>query len=722
MRDFRKILDVLKNEKLSQVLSLVLTFLAIAAGIATYVVFSNTPPGEKSSRIIPLVYVDIILLLLLAVVIVKRFVELSHQRRRNIAGSKLQGQILLLLGFVSVTPAIFVSIFAAFFFNISIESWFGNPVSDALDQASQVANAYMSEHKKSIANNAQAIVLSLRPYVPNLIENSDTFNQALDDQADIHTLGEVLVFNGSGSVVGRSRLTFSLEFEKVSGEHFRRARDGELVILSNDDGDRVRALLQLDPITDTYLYIGKFVDRKVLSHVSQSKGAVSEYKRLEAEKGGLQITFILFFFLITLLLLLSSVWLGMVLSNILVDPIRRLIAAAGEISAGNLSVVVKDDPLSNNEINVLSRAFNHMVKQIEKQQKALVSANDQIDRRRQIIETIISKITAGVMGLNEKEEIYLINERACTLMSADLNKALKKPLIDISYELHDLIHEASLQRSVYEPINRQLTIARNGMKRIIQVCVVTETVRQKISGYIVTFDDVTDLVAAQRKAAWSDVARKIAHEIKNPLTPIQLSAERLKRRYASQISSDLETFQNCIDVIIRQVNHIGKLVSEFSSFARMPEAVLKEQVINPVIDQIIALQASAQSDIKFDISKPDKTILWEFDAEQISQVLTNLILNAVNALKENNISNPQICISYGLHSDSSFFIAVEDNGPGFPDVDRLTLLDPYVTLRSKGTGLGLAIVAKIVQDHRGDLDLSNSTLLGGAKVFITLNS
>lgn len=717
MTFLESLIKFFKKRDFYRYLPLILSILSVVFGVITYVVFSSTEPGEKSTQVLPFVYTDLVLLLLLAVVIAKRLVDLSSERRQNIAGSKLQSQIILLFGFVSVIPAIFVALFAAFFFNISIQSWFGKPVKSAIEQAREVAEAYMVEHKRSISNDARAIVLNLRPYVPAMVDNSDAFSQALNAEAALRGLGEVLVFNGDKQVIARSFLTFSLEFEKVLIEHFEKARNEELVIIPNDKGDRVRALIKLDPITDTYLYIGKFVDNKVLNYVNQTKGAVADYNRLEAEKTDLQITFVLFFFLIAILLLLGAIWLGMTLSSFLVTPIKSLITASEAVSSGNLSVQVSVEENANDEISRLAIAFNTMTKRLHEQQQELISANNQIDRRRQIIETIISKISAGVIGLDQSQKAHLLNERACELLYIDSEDIIDKKIAQFSPEFGELVNKAL--ETIDTPINEQISITKRGIKRILQTCVVVEKNGKKITGFIITFDDITDLISAQRKAAWSDVARRIAHEIKNPLTPIQLSAERLKRRYSQQITNDQETFQSCIDTIIRQVTHIGKLVGEFSAFARMPDPVMLEQSFDAMCHEIIIFHSQAHPEISFNF-KVDQPIKWVFDEQQFSQVLNNLLQNSINALRENEIKNSYITLILFIDTETkNLILIIEDNGPGFPEENKARLIEPYVTLRTKGTGLGLAIVAKIVQDHRGTLELSNNPS-GGAKLVITL--
>lgn len=561
------------------------------SGIATYwAITHNTTLADKTHTVLPFIYLDLTLLLLLAVVIAKRLVELWIERRRGLTGAKLHVHIVALFSLVAVTPAICVVVFSALFFNVGEKTWFGQPVRDALDEGRVVAEAYLKEHKKTIKIDAHALVGKLRPQMAFFVENPQALSQALNDETDQGELGEILVFNGEGQVIARSYLTFSLELEKILYTDFAKVKDGEIVVKESDD--RVRALIRLDPLTDTYLFVGKLIDPDVLQHISRTQGAIQDYVKLVAQHSGIQITFIAFFSLVALLLLLAAIWVGLTFANVLVRPIRCLITAAEAVSQGNLSIKIEEELLGN-ELDNLIKSFNRMTSRLQQQNQALI--------------------------------------------------------------------------------------------------------------------------LSQRKAAWADVARKIAHEIKNPLTPIQLSAERLKRRYLKEITSDPETFQACVDTIVRQVSHIGNLVNEFSSFARMPEPKIESVDIVELCQQALFLQRQPWPSLEFTYHTPGKPIIFDCDPQQLSQVLTNLLQNAINAVTESGKSEAGKVSLQVKVQDNHLFIIVEDNGLGFPQNGRERLIEPYYTTRAKGTGLGLAIVSKIVSDHNGHMQLNDSEL-GGASV------
>lgn len=711
------LLCYLHNDLLWRRLGLFLSIAAILSGIATYVVLTGaTPFSDKTRTVLPLIYLDLTLMLLLAVIIAKRIVELWIERRRGLAGSKLHVQIAVLFAFVTITPGIFVTVFSALFFNVGVQAWFSKPVRSALTEAKVVAEAYLNDHSKAITQDAQEIVLRLNNEIGALVETPEILADRLTHLTEERNIDEALVFDNSNNVIARAYLTFALEFEKVLVDAFEKAKLGETVVVTSEDSDRVRALIKIDDLTGTYLYIGKVVDPSVLRHVVETKSAIAEYNRLDAQQSGLQITFIVFFSVVAFLLLFAAIWAGLTVANLFVRPIGRLITAAESVSKGNFNITVTSEGSLNNELGTLTQTFNHMIKQLDNQRQDLLSASIQIDHRRQFMETMLARISAGVISVDNHLNITLINRRARELVDESLTLDPVNTLASFAPEFCELIQAHEI---FDEPLATQVTLVRSGSAKILQVVIVKDNTRARKVGYIITFDDVTPLLMAQKKAAWSDVARKIAHEIKNPLTPIQLSAERLKRKYSKEIHTDPVTFNTCIDTIVRQVGQIGKLVSEFSAFARMPEPVMKAENIVELCKQALFLQKQAYSEIAFDLEAEVANIIIECDALQIAQVLTNLLQNAINALtlpelNGEGVKQPRVRVSV-KKQDGRCRISIEDNGPGLPIKGREHLTEPYYTTHSKGTGLGLAIVAKIIDDHRGKLELGDSPL-GGAKV------
>ena len=703
---------------LANKLALLLTVAALAAGVATYAALTESPAlGGDADTVNLLLNLDLAILLLLSLVIGRRILRLWLRRRRGIAGSRLHAQLVALFSVLAVTPAIIVAAFSALVFYLGVQSWFSERVSTAINESLSVAQAYLAEHQQTLRADALSMANDLNREMPRLVDDSPFFNQMVSTQAILRGLSEALIFDRSGRTLARSNLTFTLQFEQISDNLLEQARQGDVVLLTNEADDRVRALIQLDRFVDTYLLIGRLVEPQVIGHMVRSQGAVAEYQQLESRRSTIQITFTLIYAVVAVLLMLVAVWIGLVFADTLVTPIGALIGVAERVRAGDLTARV-EAPIKDDELGKLSRAFNRMTSQLESQQRELIEANRQLDLRRRFTETVLSGVSAGVLGLDENTRINLPNRSATELLGLGLEALAGQKLTDVVPELSALM--AQSRRRPTKLAEGQVIIQRGTMRRTLLVRIAPERVQGEVRGYVVTFDDVSELLSAQRKAAWADVARRIAHEMKNPLTPIQLSAERLKRKYLKQIESDPETFITCTDTIIRQVGDIGRMVDEFSSFARMPAPVIQTEDIANIVEQAVFLQRNAHHRIEFVISAPAERPMVPCDARLVSQALTNLLQNAVDAIagahEGTGGRKPKGRIDVGLAvDDQSTIVTVEDNGPGLPGEDRDRLTEPYVTTRSRGTGLGLAIVKKIMEDHGGRLLLADRDG-GGARV------
>ncbi|MAL62630.1 MAG: two-component sensor histidine kinase, partial [Alphaproteobacteria bacterium] len=523
-------------------------------------------------------------------------------------------------------------------------------------------------------------------------------------------LSEIYIFDGTGRVLAQWNLGFILDREPVSPEIMKRARQGEVVIITSETDDRLRAVLKLDRSVDSFLYVGRFVEPNVLEHIEKTQRAAREYEEIEGRRSSIEITFAMIFILVGLLLLFAAIWVGLVFANRLSRPISELASAAERVRSGDLTARVREAP-NTDELRLLSRAFNRMTDQLEGQRHELVQANRQLDERRNFIETVLSGVSAGVIGLDKNGCINLANTSANSLLSIDLDTEIGKKIGDVLPEFGDLITQAYAKPGFL--IEEQVSIRRNGRPSMFFVRLAADVVSSEIMGFVVTFDDITELMAAQRKAAWSDVARRIAHEMKNPLTPIQLSAERLRRKYLAEVKTDPDTFANCTDTIIRQVGDIGRMVDEFSSFARMPRPVMSSINLVSVCREALVLPRSAHSKIRFEAKVPDKPIWISGDSRQLSQVMTNLVQNAIDAIESRRRHTRAGDIFEGsievraYINEAEAIVEVLDNGKGLPLESRERLTEPYVTTRAKGTGLGLAIVKTILEDHGARLKLED---------------
>ena len=704
---------------LSRNLVFVIAIAALGAAVATYWAMTGRLSfGSATRTVLILLLVDLVLALLLCAFVAVRLVHVWMQRRRGSAGARLHTRLVVWFSLIAVAPAIIVAVFSAIFFNFGIQAWFSSRVSTALKESLAVAEAYQEEHLQAIRGDILAMAKDLNADAMTLSFDSRRMAQALTAQGMLRDLTEAVVYDSAGRTIARWSLSYVLTQDPIPPLVLRRANDGDLIFLSRPSDDRIRALVRLDNFSDGYLYVARYVEQKVIDHIERTRQAVAQYENLEGQRSGFQITFAMMFVIVALMLLMAAIWLGLNFATGLVRPISALVAAAERVRAGDLSARVPEGP-DNDELAAFSRAFNRMTEQLEAQRRELVSANVQHDARRQFIETVLTGVSAGVIGLDADGRINLSNKSASQLVSEDLARHLGEPLGEVVPEMAMLVDRAMARPD--RMVEAQITLQRDKRNRTLHGRVVCERDgKGNIGGLVVTFDDVSDLLAAQRKAAWADVARRIAHEIKNPLTPIQLSAERLRRKYLKQIQIDPETFSACTDTIIRQVGDIGRMVDEFSSFARMPAPVMRSEDVRELVRRALILPRNANPAIAFHAALGDDPVVVLCDSRQIGQALTNLLQNAVHAINEReektgeSLPPGEIAIAIG-RDDLQIYVEVSDNGKGLPPELRDRLTDPYVTTRAKGTGLGLAIVKKIMEDHGGELVLGDRPG-GGARL------
>ncbi len=730
----RRIADVL----LGRGMTLGLAVSALLLGIATFSVLSDGSPlgPTKPGAVVGLVLVNAAVLLLLMASLAGRLVRVWAERRRGSAGSRLHVRLVLLFGVVAVVPAMLVAAFAALFFNLGIETWFSDRVRTALEASLQASRGYLEEHRNTIRGDALAMAADLSRARVLLPDNGLAFARVLATHTALRNLTEAVVFDpATQQVIAHAGYTTSFVLDPPPEDAIAQARLGEVAVLPAED--RVRAVVALDFGQGWMLLIGRPLDATVLAHQRSVEKAVAEYVELDNNRSGLQITFVMIFAIAALLVLLAAVLIGLVLANQLARPIGRLIVAAERVRGGDLATRVEEGA-ADEEIASLARAFNRMTNQLAAQRSELLQAYRQIDERRRFTETVLAGVSAGVIGLETDGRINLPNRRASELLGIDLDSAIGRPMAEVVPEFAPLLAggaERTAEIRIGPPSNRRTLLAQIGEER-------QAGGQGELAGFVLTFDDITELLSAQRKAAWADVARRIAHEIKNPLTPIQLSAERLKRRYLKQISNDPETFVACTDTIVRQVGDIGRMVDEFSAFARMPQPVIRPEDLSQVLREALVLQRDAHPGIRYQVDLPEgvRGPLVACDRRLLGQALTNLLMNAADAVtmraqaerEAGEAPGPASGQSFGHitvrieQGEDSVAIAIEDDGIGLPQGDeRDRLTEPYVTHKPKGTGLGLAIVKKIMEDHGGRLGLEDrpreaGSGRGGARAVLTL--
>jgi len=716
--------DPARPRRLPRLLAFALTLATIPSVIATIWVLADagiTPPDPRT--VLVMLGLDGGLLLGLVAVVGFGVLEVIRARRGGSSGSRLHLRFIVLFALVAVTPSVLMTLSSAAFFRYGLESWFSERVRTALQASLAVAHAYLEEHKQIIGGDALAMANDISREGPMLMRSPQHFAQFVATQAAVRGLTEAVVFDGRGTILARSGLIFAVEanIDQIPSWAFDKARSGDVAVLTSGGDDRVRALVQVQGLFgDTFLFVGRFVDPKVIGHMERTSAAVAQYESLEGRRTGLETAFSLVFGMVALLLVLTSVRVGLGMATKLATPIVRLIDAAERVRSGDLDASVSEEDAAD-EIGLLSRAFNRMTLQLATQRRDLVAANRALDERRRFTETVLAGVSAGVIGLDRDGGIHLPNRSATELVGLPLEERLGEDLRLVVPEMAEAIDE--VMRRPDRLVQREVRLSPPGERsRILLVRVAAETLDGETVGYVVTFDDITELVSAQRKAAWADVARRIAHEIKNPLTPIQLSAERLKRKYLKEIGSDPDTFVQLTDTIVRQVGDIGRMVDEFSSFARMPAPRLQADDLANLCRQAAFLQRTGAPEISFVTEIPDHAVAITADGRLIGQALTNLLKNAVEGIHAREDQSEPGRIVVRLREEAErIVVEIEDNGRGLPRENRERLTEPYVTTRTKGTGLGLAIVKKIMEDHHGDLYLEDAPG-GGARVGLVFAS
>ena len=691
--------------------------IALIAVLATVLIQTNSTPIEPDAPGVRLylIIIDALVVLVLVALLVGRLVQMWMARRS--AGARLHGRLVTIFFLITVIPAVLTAGAAAVITNLSMENWFSADVQTVMDNSLAVTRAYLDEQNDKLKNESLYATLNINSLSSiDIVANPAGFQTFLDEIAK-RLRADIAIFDAVGRVKATAKTGLLSEINRPTLQEIDQARGGGTAVTPDATEGQIRAVqklqLQLEPGNDLFLIVQRSVNPRILQFQQDTGRTVEQYSKLKADKDSVQITFYLMYIIIALVILLAAVLIGFTTANRIVTPIGRLIGAAERVSEGDLAarVMLADD---DDELASLGRAFNRMTGQLQSQRNELVESNRQSDQRRRFTEAVLSGVSAGVVGLDAQGMAEIVNRSALMLLSASRDDIIGRDLGVAVPEVNALVQQA--MASMEGRIQRHIDITRDGKTRNLTVTVTRERASEDERGYVVTFDDITDLIMAQRTSAWADVARRIAHEIKNPLTPIQLSAERLRRKYKKEIATDPEVFEQCTQTIIRQVGDIGRMVDEFSSFARMPQPVMREEDIGELIKHAVFLQRVSQPQITFALLTPDEPVMVECDGRLVSQALTNVLKNAGEAVRarfgadgENEQLSAGGRIEIRLIEEAGRVgIEIIDNGVGLPTEDRNRLTEPYVTKRAKGTGLGLAIVKKIMEDHKGVLALEDA--------------
>jgi two-component system nitrogen regulation sensor histidine kinase NtrY len=686
---------------------------AAVTGLAIWLVASapGTGPIAPASRILLFVLgLNLLLILTLAGAVAMRVVSLVRERKGD-AGARLHLRFVTLFAAAAVVPAVVIALFFGVLVTRGVESWFAERVGTAVENGASIAKAYVAQQVREASVGVQDMVTDLdQPRVQAVYPNRITFSRlVLESLAQARRFPAVYVIDSRGAVLARAEAPGAPPFVAPSPDTIAGAASGEIRVALSDKPDLVRVVSRLDGYGDAYLYAVRLLEPGIMGRLTAADDSISAYREAAASRTRIQGAFVLAYMETALLVLVGAAWLGMAAANAIAAPVAKLVQAADRVAGGDLTarVETEHDPA---EIAVLSRAFNRMTSDLQAQQEALKAASVEAQERRRFIETVLSEVSAGVIGLDPDGSVSAINSQALTLLGAQEPDTLGRKLSRVAPELAGVVARAGEMES-----EQDVDVTRGAETRRLRVRVSGGDE----GGLVLTFDDITRLVTAQRNAAWRDVARRIAHEIKNPLTPIQLSAERLRRKYRAQIDGDLETFDRCTETIIRQVGDIGRMVDEFSSFARMPTPKFADEDAAELLRQAVFAQRVANPDIQLELVEPLPMVRFTADGRMVGQALTNVLKNAGEAVNARRLVDPDAAARMKARlelDDESLTFVVEDDGVGLPTKDRDRLTEPYVTTREKGTGLGLAIVKRICEDHGGELLLGDAVDLSGARV------
>ncbi|WP_245409586.1 sensor histidine kinase [Allosphingosinicella vermicomposti] len=691
-----------RRRQLMPVLEIATAAFLVAMIALTYFV---TRGGQQDDLLSPplvaaLLVANLVPATALMVLIARRLAK-GRAHRSPIGGrGRLHVRLVALFSVIAIVPTLMVVIFASLLFQSGVQFWFSDKARTILENADNVAQVYSNENKDRIFREIQAMSQDVVGNINEFGLDTVEFGDALLYQTVVRDLTEAAVVTVSNNGELQIRAFVNLDDRpierRIPPATLSQLRGGGVRIVNNDIGDRVEAVVRLDPEQEVYLYISRFVNPKAIAQLNEARSAASDYQQTLTRSRTLQFRFNLFLLLISLLIVAVTIWIALTLADRLVRPVGQLVNAARKVAGGDLSTRVPASP-GDDELGTLGNAFNRMTRRLEEQTSDLVNANSQLDNRRALIEAVLSGVTAGVISVDRERKVRLINSSAEALLGVKTGEAVGRSLSDLAPEL-----AAQLDNEQREDI---VQLSSGGEPRTLAVK------RGRVEGgHVITFDDITEQLLDQRRAAWSDVARRIAHEIKNPLTPIQLAAERLQRRYGDEIQSDTATFERLTSTIVRQVNDLRRMVDEFSSFARMPKPIFRAEPIGDVARQALFLHEVAHPDIHFSFDGPDPSPTLICDRRQLSQALTNIVKNGVEAIQQKRedrqAEGEQSIRMRVAEIAGQLRIEVVDSGVGLP-AERSTITEPYVTTRAKGTGLGLAIVKKIVEEHFGTIEFDD---------------
>jgi two-component system nitrogen regulation sensor histidine kinase NtrY len=728
---WERLLRLRRLRRFQNIATLGLVVLGPILTFATFLVLGPLDRGASTISLRLVLLADLVYVLVVATLVLGTIARMVAARRAKSAGSQLHLRLTGLFALIALIPTVTVAVFAGLTVNVGLEGWFSDRVRSVVGASLSAAEAYREDERDALTTDAGALAAYLeRARRGDVFLGDGALRQLLSQTETVvqRDLLEAYVIDSAGTIRARGERSYLFNYDAPAEEEIARAIGGETVLIEDIPQDEFRALVALEAFPDRLLYVSRTVDGRILSLLDDAQETARLYIQLESERGRLVFEFGLLYLGFAVILILAAIWLGLWFAERLSRPVGRLAGAAQRVGGGDLDVQVPEEK-GDDEIAMLGRLFNQMTRQLKGQREALLDTNRQIERRRRLFDSVLSSVTSGVIGLDEDGRVTFVNRAAERILREEDIGGRALPLAVAIPEFEPLLQKLATTRA--DAVQEELRITRAGKIESLLVRIAPRRAADgRLEGYVVAFDDVTDLVSAQRMAAWGDVARRIAHEIKNPLTPIQLSAERIRRKFAGKLGDDAASLEQYTEVIIRQTGDLRRIVDEFSKFARMPEPDRTPQDLVPLVRDAIFLQDSAMGETRLIHHLPDGELRADLDATMIGQALTNLLKNAgeaIESLHEKGAAPPGHVPTVEVRltaRDDSAFITISDNGIGLPE-DRARLFEPYVTTREKGTGLGLPIVKKIIEEHGGTLVLTDAEPLDdtghrGARAEVTL--
>jgi len=692
--------------------------LAPVLALVTYLILGPIDQGRESNLLRVILLCDLLYLLALTALVMQRVMQIVALRRQKSAGSQLHLRLTGVFSAMSLLPTATVAVFAVLSINMGFEAWFSDRVQGVIADSLEAAQAYEQEQVRGLKEDIAALASDLETYRRTAINDPQLLRQRLSDaQENVQRgLKEAFIIDDTGDLILRGNRSYLFDYEEPSSELIQTAIR-EIVIIPDIPNNELRALTYLNGFGTYFLLVSRVIDGNLFALLDETQAAGQFYQQLESQRGASLFRFGIIYLIFAVLLIAASVFAALFFAERLSRPIGRLTGAAQKVGEGALDTRVLEEE-GNDEISQLSKYFNQMTQQLEKQRETLLENTEQIELRRRMFDSVLSSVTSGVLGLDAEGKVSFVNKSAERLLGG--HEILENSHLSVAVPEFFPLFER-LTQTKNESLQEELKTVQAGRLENLLVRVGRRrNEKGQLEGYVIAFDDVTDLVSAQRSAAWGDVARRIAHEIKNPLTPIQLSAERIRRKFAPKLSEESDDLERMTDVIVRQTNDLRHIIDEFSKFARLPQPKKSEKDLIPIVKAAVLLQENGQPNINFVSNIPQNSLVISIDATMISQALTNLLKNAGEAIdtrrdKLGGTIAGEIHVGVEQVGDNVQVI-IDDNGIGLPQ-DRARLFEPYVTTRDKGTGLGLAIVKKIVEEHGGTLSLEDAPSFDAAPYF-----